>query len=160
MSHKVLVLAGDGIGPDIMREAEKVLAVLVAEYGLDISIEHALVGGAAYDDCGTPLPEQTLQLALASDAVLFGSVGGPKWDGLARELRPERGALLPLRSELALFANLRPALTYPQLVAASSLKPELVSGLDILIVRELTGGIYFGKPRGITYDHSQGNVKG
>ena len=149
MSHKVLILAGDGIGPDIMREAEKVLAALVAEYGLDITVEHALVGGAAYDDCGTPLPGQTLQLALASDAVLFGAVGGPKWDGLARDLRPERGALLPLRAELALFANLRPALTYPQLVAASSLKPELVSGLDILIVRELTGGIYFGKPRGI-----------
>ena len=149
MSHKVLILAGDGIGPDIMREAEKVLAALVAQYGLDISVEHALVGGAAYDDCGSPLPGQTLQLALASDAVLFGAVGGPKWDGLARDLRPERGALLPLRAELALFANLRPALTYPQLVAASSLKPELVSGLDILIVRELTGGIYFGEPRGI-----------
>ena len=145
----MLILAGDGIGPEIMAEAEKVLAALVRDYGLDISLEYALVGGAAYDDCGTPLPEQTLRMALASDAVLFGAVGGPKWDGLARDLRPERGALLPLRAELALFANLRPALTYPQLVAASSLKPELVSGLDILIVRELTGGIYFGKPRGI-----------
>ena len=93
MSHKVLILAGDGIGPDIMREAEKVLAALVAQYGLDITVEHALVGGAAYDDCGTPLPEQTLQLALASDAVLFGAVGGPKWDGLARDLRPERGRI-------------------------------------------------------------------
>ena len=154
MNHNVLILAGDGIGPEIMAQAEKVLAALVRGYGLDISIEHALVGGAAYDDCGTPLPEQTLQLALASDAVLFGSVGGPKWDGLARDLRPERGALLPLRSELALFANLRPALTYPQLVAASSLKPELVTGLDILIVRELTGGIYFGEPRGITTSRS------
>ena len=150
MSHNVLVLAGDGIGPEIMAEAEKVLAALVRDYGLDISLENALVGGAAYDDCGSPLPEETLQKALVCDAVLFGAVGGPKWDGLARELRPERGALLPLRSELALFANLRPALTYPQLVAASSLKPELVSGLDIMIVRELTGGIYFAEPRGIS----------
>ena len=149
MSHNVLVLAGDGIGPEIMVEAEKVLACLTRYHGLEISMDHALVGGAAYDDCGSPLPEQTLQKALACDAVLFGAVGGPKWDGLARDLRPERGALLPLRSELALFANLRPALTYPQLVAASSLKPELVSGLDIMIVRELTGGIYFGQPRGI-----------
>ena len=149
MNHKILILAGDGIGPEIMTEAEKVLDALVREFGLEISIERALVGGAAYDDCGTPLPEQTLQMALASDAVLFGAVGGPKWDGLERDLRPERGALLPLRAELALFANLRPALAYPQLVAASSLKPELVSGLDILIVRELTGGIYFAEPRGI-----------
>ena len=150
MSHNILILAGDGIGPEIMAQAEKVLAVLARDYGLDITLEHALVGGAAYDDCGTPLPAQTLQLAKASDAVLFGAVGGPKWDGLARDLRPERGALLPLRAQLALFANLRPALAYPQLVAASSLKPELVSGLDILIVRELTGGIYFGQPRGIS----------
>ena len=150
MSQNVLILAGDGIGPEIMAEAQKVLAALVRDYGLDISLENALVGGAAYDDCGTPLPRQTLEMARASDAVLFGAVGGPKWDGLARELRPERGALLPLRSELALFANLRPALTYPQLVAASSLKPELVSGLDIMIVRELTGGIYFAEPRGIS----------
>ena len=150
MNHNILVLAGDGIGPEIMAQAEKVLAALARGYGLDVTIEHALVGGAAYDDCGTPLPEQTLRLAKASDAVLFGAVGGPKWDGLARELRPERGALLPLRAELALFANLRPAFTYSQLVAASSLKPELVSGLDILIVRELTGGIYFGQPRGVS----------
>ena len=150
MSHNILVLAGDGIGPEIMVQAEKVLAALARDYGLDITVEHALVGGAAFDDCGTPLPEQTLELARASDAVLFGAVGGPKWDGLARDLRPERGALLPLRAELALFANLRPALAYPQLVAASSLKPELVSGLDIMIVRELTGGIYFGRPRGIS----------
>ena len=149
MSHDVLILAGDGIGPEIMVEAEKVLNALVRDYGLDISVEHALVGGAAYDDCGAPLPQPTLGLALASDAVLLGAVGGPKWDALARDLRPERGALLPLRAQLGLFANLRPALTYPQLVAASSLKPELVSGLDILIVRELTGGIYFGEPRGI-----------
>ena len=149
MSHKILILAGDGIGPEIMAQAEKALTLLRQEAGLDISIERALVGGAAYDDCGAPLPDATLQLALAADAVLFGAVGGPKWDGLPPELRPERGALLPLRSKLALFANLRPALTYPQLVNASSLRPELVSGLDIMIVRELTGGIYFGEPRGI-----------
>ncbi len=149
MSHNILILAGDGIGPEIMAQAEKVLAALARDHGLDITIEHALVGGAAYDDCGTPLPESTLRMAKASDAVLFGAVGGPQWDGLARDLRPERGALLPLRAELALFANLRPALAYPQLVGASSLKPELVSGLDIMIVRELTGGIYFGQPRGI-----------
>ena len=150
MGQNVLIMAGDGIGPEIMAEAEKVLACLTRDYGLDIDLDHALVGGAAYDDCGTPLPEETLQKALVCDAILFGAVGGPKWDGLPRELRPERGALLPLRSELALFANLRPALTYPQLVAASSLKPELVSGLDIMIVRELTGGIYFAQPRGIS----------
>ena len=93
MSHKILILAGDGIGPEIMAEAEKVLACLIRDYGLDITLAHALVGGAAYDDCGSPLPEETLQKALACDAVLFGAVGGPKWDGLARELRPERGAL-------------------------------------------------------------------
>ena len=149
MSHKILILAGDGIGPEIMAQAEKALALLGQDAELDLSIERALAGGAAYDDCGSPLPETTLQLALDADAVLFGAVGGPKWDALEPELRPERGALLPLRSELGLFANLRPALTYPQLVASSSLKPELVSGLDIMIVRELTGGIYFGEPRGI-----------
>ena len=149
MGNKVLILAGDGIGPEIMAEAEKVLAALIREHGLAVSIEHALVGGAAYDEYGDPLPGQTLQAALDSDAVLLAAVGGPKWDTLERALRPERGALLRLRSELSLFANLRPAITYPQLVDASSLKAELVSGLDILIVRELTGGIYFGQPRGI-----------
>ncbi len=147
--NKVLVLAGDGVGPEIMAQAEKVLATLAQAHGLDLAIERALVGGAAYDEHGTPLPEQTLRLARESDAVLLGAVGGPRWDSLERDLRPERGALLPLRAELCLFANLRPAFTYPQLAEAASLKAELVSGLDIMIVRELTGGIYFGEPRGI-----------
>ena len=149
MSAKILILAGDGIGPEIMAEAEKVLATLKRNYGLAVSIEKALVGGAAYDDSGHPLPEETLRQARDSDAVLLGAVGGPKWDGLERSLRPERGGLLRLRSALSLFANLRPAITYPQLVNASSLKADRVSGLDILIVRELTGGIYFGEPRGV-----------
>ncbi len=147
MSHKILVLAGDGIGPEIVAEAMKVLAVLRAE-GVDIEIEQALVGGAAYDATGTPLPEETLRLARAADAVLLGAVGGPKWESLKIALRPEKG-LLGLRSELGLFANLRPALLYPELASASSLKPEVVAGLDLMIVRELTGGIYFGQPRGI-----------
>ena len=147
MSHKVLVLAGDGIGPEIMAEAVKVLESLRSD-GLQIEIEHGLVGGAAYDAAGTPLPEDTLRLARAADAVLLGAVGGPKWESLNIALRPEKG-LLGLRSELGLFANLRPALLYPQLVSASSLKAEVVSGLDLMIVRELTGGIYFGQPRGV-----------
>ncbi|MHB8257410.1 MAG: 3-isopropylmalate dehydrogenase [Acidiferrobacterales bacterium] len=147
MSHKVLVLPGDGIGPEIMAEAVKVLESLRSD-GLEIEIEHGLVGGAAYDAVGTPLPEETLRLARAADAVLLGAVGGPKWESLDIALRPEKG-LLGLRSELGLFANLRPALLYPQLVSASSLKAEVVSGLDLMIVRELTGGIYFGQPRGI-----------
>lgn len=154
MSGKILILAGDGIGPEIMAEAEKVLATLKRNHGLDVSIEKALVGGAAYDDSGHPLPEETLRQARDSDAVLLGAVGGPKWDGLERSLRPERGGLLRLRSELSLFANLRPAITYPQLVNASSLKADRVSGLDILIVRELTGGIYFGEPRGVRVNQS------
>ncbi|MDA8362558.1 MAG: 3-isopropylmalate dehydrogenase [Gammaproteobacteria bacterium] len=147
MSHKVLVLGGDGIGPEIMAEAVKVLEALRSE-GLGIELEHALVGGAAYDAAGTPLPEDTLRLARAADAVLLGAVGGPKWESLAIALRPEKG-LLGLRSELGLFANLRPALLYPQLASASSLKPEVVAGLDLMIIRELTGGIYFGQPRGV-----------
>ncbi len=147
MSHKVLVLAGDGIGPEIMAEAVNVLESLRSD-GLQIEIEHGLVGGAAYDAAGTPLPEDTLRLARAADAVLLGAVGGPKWESLDIALRPEKG-LLGLRSELGLFANLRPALLYPQLVSASSLKAEVVSGLDLMIVRELTGGIYFGQPRGV-----------
>ena len=147
MSHKVLVLPGDGIGPEIMAEAVKVLESLRSD-GLQIEIEHGLVGGAAYDAAGTPLPEDTLRLARAADAVLLGAVGGPKWESLDIALRPEKG-LLGLRSELGLFANLRPALLYPQLVSASSLKAEVVSGLDLMIVRELTGGIYFGQPRGV-----------
>jgi 3-isopropylmalate dehydrogenase len=148
MTYKIAILPGDGIGPEIIAEAEKVLTCLQSEFGLSLECEHAPVGGAGYEAAGHPLPAATLQLARDSDAVLLGSVGGPKWDGLDRALRPEQG-LLGLRAGLGLFANLRPAILYPQLAAASTLKPEVVSGLDIMIVRELTGGIYFGTPRGI-----------
>jgi len=141
---KIAVLPGDGIGPEIVTEAVKVLQVL----GLDIEFEQALVGGAAYDVTGEPLPAATLQLAKAADAILFGAVGGPKYDSLPRPKRPEQ-ALLGLRKELNLFANLRPAVVYPELAEASSVKTEIVAGLDILILRELTGDIYFGQPRGI-----------
>lgn len=149
MSKNVLILPGDGIGPEIVAEAVKVLNVVNDKFDLGLTLEEGLVGGSAYDVHGTPLPEETMTKAKASDAILLGAVGGPKWDNLEdRELRPEKG-LLGLRSGLELFGNLRPAILYPQLADASSLKPEIVSGLDILIVRELTGGIYFGKPRGI-----------
>ena len=148
MSLKILLLPGDGIGPEIVAEAEKVLRKINRSHSLDISFESALVGGAAIDVEGVPLPEATLAKAKAADAILLGAVGGPKWDAIETSRRPEKG-LLGLRSELGLFANLRPALLYPQLASASSLKPEIVAGLDILIVRELTGGIYFGQPRGI-----------
>jgi len=148
MSKKILLLPGDGIGHEIVAEAKKILLTLQKEHGLNIELESALVGGSAYDDCGTPLPETTLSLAKDADAILFGAIGGYKWEGLDISVRPEK-ALLGLRSELDLFANLRPAILYPQLASASSLKEEIVSGLDIMIVRELTGGIYFGQPRGI-----------
>lgn len=149
MSKKILVLPGDGIGPEIVAEAVKVLENVNGRFDLGLELDQALVGGAAYDEHGTPLPDVTLEKARAADAILLGAVGGPKWDNLEdRELRPEKG-LLGLRSDLGLFGNLRPAILYPQLADASSLKAEIVSGLDILIVRELTGGIYFGKPRGI-----------
>ena len=149
MSKNVLVLPGDGIGPEIVAEAVKVLNVVNDKFDLGLSLVDGLVGGSAFDAHGTPLPQETMDKAKASDAILLGAVGGPKWDTLEdREMRPEKG-LLGLRSGLELFGNLRPAILYPQLADASSLKPENVSGLDILIVRELTGGIYFGKPRGI-----------
>lgn len=155
MTKKILILPGDGIGLEIVAEAVKVLEWLRAEAGLAVELERALVGGSAYDATGTPLPEETLSLARASDAVLLGAVGGHKWESLDISVRPEKG-LLGLRSGLGLFANLRPALLYPQLVGASTLKPDLVSGLDIMIVRELTGGIYFGQPRGIrTLDNGE-----
>ena len=144
---KICVLPGDGIGPEIMAQAVRVLEVLRAE-GLGFEIEESRIGGAAVDADGVPLPQSTLALAKAADAVLLGAVGGPKWDVMARELRPERG-LLGIRKELELFANLRPAILYPELANASTLKPDVVSGLDIMIVRELTGDIYFGHPRGI-----------
>lgn len=148
MTKKIAVLPGDGIGPEVVNEAIKVLERLRDGFGLRVEIESATVGGAAYDQAKRPLPEATLRLAEAADAVLLGAVGGPKYDALPREVRPER-ALLALRSELKLFANLRPAILYPQLESASSLKPDVVAGLDILIVRELTGDIYFGEPRGV-----------
>ncbi|MBV5285866.1 MAG: 3-isopropylmalate dehydrogenase [Methyloversatilis discipulorum] len=144
---KVCVLAGDGIGPEITAEALRVLEALRSD-GLKIEFEHALLGGGAVDATGDPYPEATSKLAREADAILLGAVGGPKWDTLPREQRPERG-LLRIRAELGVFANLRPAILYPELANASSLKPEIVSGLDILIVRELTGDIYFGQPRGI-----------
>ncbi len=147
MTYKIAVLPGDGIGPEIVREAVKVLEALKGD-GLDIELTEGAIGGAGYDAAGDPLPEETLALARASDAVLLGAVGGPQYDNLDRPLRPERG-LLRIRKELNLFANLRPALLYPELAEASTLKPEVVSGLDIMIVRELTGDIYFGQPRGI-----------
>lgn len=145
---KVLVLAGDGIGPEIMSQAVAVLNKVNDKFTLGLELEDGLIGGAAIDSDGVPLPDSTLEQAKQADAVLLGAVGGYKWDNIERSIRPERG-LLKIRSELGLFANLRPAILYPQLADASSLKPEVVSGLDILIVRELTGGIYFGQPRGI-----------
>lgn len=144
---KLAVLPGDGIGPEIVAQAVKVLDVLRAD-GAKIEMETAPIGGAGYDAAGDPLPEATLKLARAADAVLLGAVGGPRYDALDRPLRPERG-LLRIRKELNLFANLRPAMLYPELAGASSLKPEVVSGLDLMIVRELTGDVYFGQPRGI-----------
>ena len=145
---KILVLPGDGIGPEVVGEALKVLRAADRRFGLGVQLEQGLLGGAAIDAHGKPLPEETLAKARAADAILLGAVGGPKWDDIDRALRPEKG-LLAIRAELGLFGNLRPAILYPQLAGASALKPEVVAGLDILIVRELTGGIYFGQPRGI-----------
>jgi len=144
---KIAVLPGDGIGPEIVAQAVKVLEALRSD-GLKIEMEHAHIGGAGYDAAKDPLPEATLKLSQQSDAVLLGAVGGYQYDTLPRAMRPEQG-LLRIRKGLGLFANLRPALVYPELVNSSSLKPELVSGLDIMILRELTGDIYFGQPRGI-----------
>ena len=148
MTHRVLVIPGDGIGAEIMPHALRVLEAL----GLPFAFDTADLGGCAIDRHGTPLPPQTLAAARQADAVLLGAVGGPKWDDLPMQQRPEKG-LLGMRAGLDLFANLRPALTFAPLAAASSLKQELVAGLDILIVRELTGGIYFGEPRGVTVDN-------
>lgn len=148
MTHKLLILEGDGIGPEIVAEAMKVIECLQANYGFQAEIEQGLIGGAGVDGAGDPLPEATLSKAKQADAILLGAVGGVKWDDLERPMRPEQG-LLRIRAGLDLFANLRPAILYPELVDASTLKPDVVSGLDIMIVRELTGGIYFGQPRGI-----------
>ncbi len=149
MTRNVLVVEGDGIGAEIISAARKVLEAVDKLDNLNLSYTEAMLGGGAYDKYGHPYPEETRVKARAADAILFGALGGPQWDGKTeRHLRPEAG-LLDIRSDLGLFANLRPAITYPQLADASPLKPELVAGLDILIVRELTGGIYFGEPRGI-----------
>src|SRR5712692_467890 len=147
-NRKVLVLPGDGIGPEIMREVMRVFEFFDRRNIARFDVAEGLVGGAAYEASGTPLTDDTLAEAMASDAVLFGSVGGPKWEALPFELRPERG-LLRLRKEMDLFANLRPAVVFDALADASALKRDLVAGLDIMIVRELTGGIYFGEPRGV-----------
>ena len=155
MTVKIAILAGDGIGPEIITATLDVIECLQQEFGFSAELEHAPIGGAGYDDCGQPLPEQTLSLCQQADAILFGAIGGPQYDSLERDLRPEKG-LLRLRSSLSLFSNLRPAILYPQLANASSLKTELVAGLDLMIVRELTGGIYFGEPRGIrTLDNGE-----
>ena len=148
MTKNILILAGDGIGPEIMVQTQAVLAAVNEKYQLNLVFDEALVGGCAIDATGHPLPPETLAKARSCDAILLAAVGGPKWDKLEMALRPERG-LLGIRSDLGLFANLRPAILYPQLVDSSTLKPEVVSGLDIMIVRELTGGIYFGQPRGV-----------
>ena len=144
---KIAVLPGDGIGPEIMAQALRVLDFFKAE-GMPIEIETGLIGGCAVDATGVPLPDSTLKLALEADAVLLGAVGGPQYDTLPREQRPERG-LLKIRKEMNIFANLRPAILYPELANASSLKPEIVAGLDLMIIRELVGDIYFGEPRAI-----------
>ncbi len=149
---KVAVLAGDGIGPEITAQAVRVLAALATD-GLALELVYGAVGGAGYDAAGDPLPAETLALCEQSDAILFGAVGAPRYDGLERALRPEQG-LLRLRKHFDLFANLRPALVYPELAHASSLRPEVVAGLDLLILRELTSDIYFGKPRGIVVNEA------
>ena len=148
MTKNILVLPGDGIGKEIVAEAIKVINVLEADFGLEVELSHGYIGGAAYDKYKHPYPEETKKLAHEADAILLGAVGGYEYEALPRELRPERG-LLGIRADLELFSNLRPAILNEELAEASSLKPEVVSGLDIMIVRELTGGIYFGEPRGI-----------
>ena len=147
-NRKILLLPGDGIGPEVVSEVKKIINWFNSKRSLDFETDEDLVGGAAYDEHGTPITDEVFYKALESEAVILGAVGGPKWDNLDFSKKPER-ALLKLRKELKLFANLRPAICFKQLVDASSLKPEIVSGLDIMIVRELTGGIYFGEPRGI-----------
>ena len=146
--RKILLLPGDGIGPEVINEVKKVIKWLNTKRSLDFQIDEDLVGGVSYDKYGTPITDEVFYKALESEVVMLGAVGGPKWDNIEFSKKPER-ALLKLRKELKLFANLRPAICFKQLVDSSTLKPEIVSGLDIMIVRELTGGIYFGEPRGI-----------
>ena len=148
MVYKIAVLGGDGCGPDVVAEGVKVLKAVGKKYSIDFEFEEALIGGCAYDKFGKPLPDSTLELAKASDAVFLGAVGDWKYDTLPPEVRPEK-ALLGIRKGLNLFANLRPAIVYDELVSSSPLKPELVSGVDIMIIRELTGDVYFGQPKGV-----------
>ena len=156
---KVLVLPGDGIGPEVVGEAIRVLEALRSSGAIDLDLEFADIGGAAVDAHGNPLPDASLAAAMSADAILLGAVGGPKWENIDRPLRPEQG-LLRLRSELGVFANLRPAVLYPSLAGASTLRREVVANLDLLIVRELTGGIYFGQPRGIRDRAQDGEREG
>jgi 3-isopropylmalate dehydrogenase len=158
VTRNLLLLPGDGIGPEAMAEVRKLIAVLNDTQSAGFTVQEGLVGGAAYDAHGQAISDEDMQKALNADAVLFGAVGGPKWDGVAYEVRPEAG-LLRLRKEMELFANLRPAICYPALAASSSLKQEIVEGLDILIVRELTGGVYFGEPKEII-DLGNGQKRG
>ncbi len=148
MATNLLIIPGDGIGPEIVSQAVRIIELLRELTELDVDLEYADLGGAAYEKTGQPLPETTLSLAKSCDAILFGAAGGPQWDSLPRALRPEM-ALLRLRRELDLFANLRPAILFSSLASSSSLKEEIIAGLNILIIRELTGGIYFGEPRGV-----------
>ncbi len=157
-TYRITLLPGDGIGPEIMAVAVKVLEVIGEKFHLDFEFKEALIGGAAIDATGSPLPEETLAICKNSDAVLLAAIGGYKWDNLPRAQRPETG-LLGLRAGLDLFANLRPATIFPQLIDASSLKPEVVTGVDIMVVRELTGGIYFGQPKGI-FETETGEKRG
>lgn len=150
-NYKIALIKGDGIGPEIIDEAVKVLDSIASTCDFDFKYEELLMGGCAYDATGDPLPQETINSSMNSDAVLFGAIGGEKWDNLPREKRPESG-LLRFRKELGVYANLRPAVVYDELVNASSLKPEIINGVDIMVVRELIGGIYFGEPKGRTED--------
>ncbi len=152
-NYKIGVIKGDGIGPEIIDEAIKVLDAVSVTQGFNLKYEEMLLGGAAIDETGVPLPEKTIKGVKKCDAILFGAIGGPKWDNVERHLRPESG-LLGLRKEMGTFANLRPAMVYDELLNASSLKPEVIKGVDIMVVRELTGGIYFGQPRELHEDRA------
>jgi 3-isopropylmalate dehydrogenase len=151
-TYKIALIKGDGIGPEIIDEAVKVLDAVASNFDFDFSYEEVLMGGCAYDITGDPLPAETISTSLNSDAVLFGAIGGEKWDNLPREKRPESG-LLRFRKELGVYANLRPAVVFDELINASSLKPEVIKGVDLMVVRELIGGIYFGEPKGRDENH-------